>query len=234
MQPPDSVQFRIIGSDDRVHGPVELPVLVDWLREGRVTGDTWVHASQQDAWSKASRLAELRFFFERRASAGGKSPAPDGSAVQLADLRKVKVLANLTDAQLQRFLTYTEVQTLPARATVVKRGDHGDAIYIVLRGELRVSLPSSGQERVLTTLGPGDFFGEVSLFDHGPRSADVAAYSTSTLLRFSSASFDRLAVEAPDIAASILLCMGKTLASRIRADNKRYLSSVAFNEALGD
>jgi CRP-like cAMP-binding protein len=44
---------------------------------------------------------------------------------------------------------------------------------MILQGELRVRVMIGQKETILTTLGPGDFFGDISLFDHGPRSADV-------------------------------------------------------------
>ena len=71
-------------------------------------------------------------------------------------------------------------------------------------------------------------FGEVSLFDHGARSADVVANEESVLLRMSEGSFEKMVQEAPDVAAPFLFAMGKTLTSRIRADNKRFSESVTF------
>jgi CRP-like cAMP-binding protein len=59
------------------------------------------------------------------------------------------------------------------------------------------------------------------LFDHGPRSADVLANVDSVVLRLSSVAFERLAKEAPALATPFLQATSRTLASRIRADNKR-------------
>jgi CRP-like cAMP-binding protein len=82
------------------------------------------------------------------------------------------------------------------------------------------------KENVLTTLTSGDFFGEVSLFDHGPRSADVVANRDSLLLRITAASFARLVQEAPQLAAPFLQSICITLTARIRADNKRFKDSI--------
>jgi CRP-like cAMP-binding protein len=88
-----------------------------------------------------------------------------------------------------------------------------------------------GKESILTVLGAGEFFGEIALFDHGPRSADVVANLESTLLKITASAFQKLSSEAPDLATPFLLAMGKTLTQRIRADNKRYRDSISFARA---
>ena len=104
-------------------------------------------------------------------------------------------------------------------------------MYLVLEGEVRVRLMIGGKESLLAVLSAGDFFGEIALFDHGPRSADVVANSESVLLKISASAFQRLAQEHPDLATPFLLGIGKTLTGRIRADNKRYKDSVNFARA---
>jgi CRP-like cAMP-binding protein len=90
------------------------------------------------------------------------------------------------------------------------------------------------KETVLTTITVGEFFGDIALFDHGPRSADVIANSDATLLKISSNNFEKLAKECPDLAAPFLMAVGKTLTARIRADNKRYTDTVRFTRAASD
>src|SRR5208283_59788 len=97
----------------------------------------------------------------------------------------------------------------------------GDAMFLIMSGELRARTMIGEQETILTTLGPGDFFGEMALFDQGPRSADVVANVDSTLLRLSAGAFQRLTREAPALAAPFLQATARTLSARIRADNKR-------------
>jgi CRP-like cAMP-binding protein len=94
-----------------------------------------------------------------------------------------------------------------------------------------VRLELAGKETILATLGPGEFFGDISLFDHGPRSADVVANVDSVVARVSARTVDELSRKAPDLAAPFLRAVGKTLTSRIRADNKRYGDAMRFNRA---
>ena len=66
--------FRVWGIDNMAYGPVELPVLVDWVRGGQVTADTWVYAEADNVWQKAAQMPELQMFFRRSVGATA-SPA---------------------------------------------------------------------------------------------------------------------------------------------------------------
>ena len=82
-------------------------------------------------------------------------------------------------------------------------------------------LVADEKETILATFTAGEFFGDMALFDQGTRSADVVANVDSTLLKLSSASFERLVKEAPALATPFLQSAARTLAARIRVDNKR-------------
>ena len=230
----DKTGFKIWAVDNVVYGPVELPTLVSWVKEDRVTSDTWIYSEANDGWHKAARVPELQMFFREdgsNAGAGSETAFIRAIGLKPGALRRVKIFAAMDDSQLERFLSFMEVAQVLQFAEVVKQGDPGDAMFLVLEGEVRVRLMIAGKESVLAVLGPGEFFGEIALFDHGPRSADVIANQDSTLLKVTAAAFQRLVNEAPDLAAPYLLAMGKTLTQRIRADNKRYRETVHFTRA---
>jgi hypothetical protein len=225
--------YIVWGIDQTAYGPVELPSLVAWVKDERVTADTWIYAAQNSSWQKASDVPELQMFFR---SKGGQSEA--GQAADMSPrgldpraLRRIKILAGMSDDQLERFAQFVEVEKVPQWSVIVKQGDPGDSMYFILDGELRVRINVMGKESILATLGAGDFFGDVSLFDHGPRSADVVANTDSTIVKVSATGFDALAKEAPEIATPFLRAVGRTLSARIRTDNKRYGDSVKFARA---
>jgi len=230
-----TVVYGIWAADNVVYGPVELPTLISWVRDERVLPDTWVFDGQNDRWRKAASLPELQLFFRKKGDPGaahtpmefsiGKSDITPGM------LRRVKALAELDDEQLSRFVRFMEPQTVRQWTQIVKQGEPDDGMYLVLDGELRVRLMIGGKETILATLGPGECFGEIALFDQGPRSADVVANKDSILLKISSEAFDKLRREAPELSAPILFAISKTLSARIRADNKRIKDSVSFARA---
>ncbi len=222
---PDIVQsqqsandFFIWGIDDSPYGPVELPVLVSWIKDERVLADTWVFARKAATWQRAVDIAELKMFFKEKTSVpAGSSPR----AITPGSLRRIKILADLNDAQLEHLIDYMETIRVPQWQVIVRQGDPGDAMYLILEGEVRARVIIGDQEMILSTFGPGEFFGDMSLFDHGPRSADVVANVECSLIKISAASFNRLTREAPALATPFLQATSRTLAARIRADNKR-------------
>ena len=220
--------FIVWGTDQTAHGPLELPTLIAWVEDERVTADTWVFALKRGAWQKAAQLPELHRLFESPASqtAARASRATSPRGFDPGALRRMKFLSNMTDEQLERFASFIEVEKFPQRTLIVRQGAPGDTMYFILEGELRVRLKVAGRETTLATLGPGDFCGDISLFDKGPRSADVVANRDSVLVKISSRAFDELAKEAPELATPLLRAIGRTLTARIRADNQRYSDSV--------
>jgi CRP-like cAMP-binding protein len=141
-------------------------------------------------------------------------------------MRRVKVLSQLTDEQLVRFAGFMEQLPVKQWTHLVHQGAPASAMYLILDGEMRVRIMAGDHETILATLSAGDCFGEMSLFDDAPRSADVIANKDGTLLKISMEAFHRLVDQAPDIAAPFLAGLGKTLAGRVRADNKRLKDSV--------
>lgn len=231
-----SVGFIVWGVDHSPYGPIELPTLVDWIKDERVTADTWIFSESKDDWQKATQIPELQMFF-RPKSSGAASAAPKAGqgvsektafTIKPAALRRIKVFADFKEEDIQQFVRFMEVMRVAQWTQIVRQGDHGDAMFLVLEGELRVRLMIDGKEKILATLGIGEFFGEMSLFDHGPRSADVVANHDSLLLKISSGAFGNLTREAPKLASPFLLAIGRTLTARIRADNKRYKDSISF------
>lgn len=211
--------YFIWGVDDSSYGPVELPVLIDWIADERVVPETWVFSRSAGLWQRASEFPELKTHFALKLSS-----VPDATSrvgIKPGSLRRIKILADLKDAQLAHLAEYMEMQEVSQWSVLFNQGDHSDAMFLVLAGELRARTVDNGRETILATFGPGEFFGDMALFDHGPRSADVVANVDSTLLKITSIAFDRLTREAPALATPFLQATARTLAARIRADNKR-------------
>ncbi len=224
-----SFGYIVWGVDQTPYGPVELPTLISWVKSGNVTADTWIFRPRNGEWKKASDLEELRMFFNHSGKASDRPAGVQG--VPAGSLRRIKILAAMSEDQLQRFADFVQVESVPQWTVIVHQGDPGDSIYFILSGELRVRLDVMGRESILTTLGPGDFFGDISLLDKGPRSADVVANCDSIVAKISASDLDELTSHAPDLAAVFLKGLGRTLTARIRADNKRYGDSVKFARA---
>jgi hypothetical protein len=211
--------YFIWGVDDSPYGPVGLSALTDWIHDERVVPETWVFSRNAGNWMRASELPELKNQFDLKFTSVPDAPSRVG--IKPGSLRRIKILADLKDNQLAHLAEYMELQEVSQWSVLFNQGDSSDSMFLVLGGELRARTVVNGRETILATFSPGDFFGDMALFDHGPRSADVVANVDSTLLKISSVSFDRLTREAPALATPFLQATARTLSARIRADNKR-------------
>jgi len=212
-------EFFIWGIDDSPYGPVDLAVLIDWVKDERVLADTWVFARLDGSWRRAAEIPELQAHFDQEIFPA--SAAVSSSGIKPGSLRRIKILSQLNDAQLDRLTEFMEMHQVPQWTAVVKQGDEGNGMFFILQGELRARVMVGEKETILATFGPGDFFGDMSLFDRGPRSADVIANVDSIVLKITDVAFDRLTREAPALATPFLQATARTLAARIRADNRR-------------
>jgi CRP/FNR family cyclic AMP-dependent transcriptional regulator len=236
IQGDETPRYRVWGLDNVAYGPVELPELNKWVLDERLTAATWVFAEDDQKWLKAAQMPELKMVFERRSRAAG--PAPTGSSsrpesLKTGSLRRIKILADMEEKQLESFVQFMEVVTVRPFAEVFRKGEHGDAMYLVLEGELRARVIVDKKETTLSTMRAGDFFGEISLLDAGPRSADIIANSESRLLKISSAAFARLMGEAPALAASFLYGLSKSIGARVRVLTQKYQDSIHFSRLAG-
>jgi len=220
----NSTTYYLWGADESVYGPVDLEQLTAWVREERVVPGSWLYLRKRSEWRLASTLPELAPLFPTE----GSDIVPGQSTLKVGALRRIKVFAGLSDFQIQRFISLMEMRQVKQWEVVVREGDIGDAMYLILQGELRVRLMVQGRESLLATLPTGEFFGEISLFDTGPRSADVVANVDSLLLKISAEAFHKLVVQEPALAAPFLMAVGKTMTARLRASNKRYHDSLLF------
>jgi CRP-like cAMP-binding protein len=105
------------------------------------------------------------------------------------ELQRVALLAELPGEVLEGLARRMERETVAAGETVVREGDEGDRFYVVLSGMLSVTQSTLGPRAMLR---PGDYFGEVALAMHVPRTASVHALTPATLASCDRATFDEL------------------------------------------
>ncbi len=117
----------------------------------------------------------------------------------------------------------------PRAHTIFNEGEPGDRLYIILSGKVKIGRRSpDGRENLLTIMGPSDMFGELSIFDPGPRTS-----SATTVTEVRAVSMDRAALREwigrrPDIAEQLL----RVLARRLRRTNNN-LADLIFTDVPG-
>jgi CRP/FNR family cyclic AMP-dependent transcriptional regulator len=123
-------------------------------------------------------------------------------------LEEVGLLAGCSRRQLRAIARISEVIEVPAATVLARAGTAGDEFFLILDGSARVEVSPRKRSR----LEPGQYFGEMSLLDGGPRSASVTAETPLRLLVIKRRDFTTLLKEAPELTQSLLA----TLSQRVR------------------
>ena len=108
-------------------------------------------------------------------------------------------------------------------------GENGESLYIIEEGKIKLGSSSGdGRENLLAILGPGEMFGELSLFDPGPRSLGASAVSDSVLYELEHSALVAAIEENPGVAKHLLTA----LARRLRRTNEA-LADLVFSDVPG-
>ena len=124
-------------------------------------------------------------------------------------LRNVPLFSGCTKREMEAIARATKQVRHRAGHVIAREGDTGIGFFLITDGTADVSV--GGKKRA--QLGPGDFFGEISLLDRGPRTATVTASAPITMLGITAWTFRGLVEQHPTIALNML----KVVAERLRS-----------------
>jgi len=147
-------------------------------------------------------------------------------------LKKFRLFADLSHEELDTLLHQSTQASYAAGAKIISAGEPGLCMYVILKGKVRVTTESAGSKVDLADLDAGDFFGEVSLVDDGPRSADVTALEDCEFLVITRMTLGILAGLQPGAAIHILAAIGRGLVARLREGNQKYMDLIVLNRQL--
>lgn len=136
--------------------------------------------------------------------------------LKLDTLKKIPLFRFLTYQELVKVLNITYLETYESGVEIIKEGDSGEELYIVLAG--RVVVSRQGQE--IVELHPGVHFGEMALVDQSPRSATITARDATRLLVVQRRSFYTLIRKEPVLAVKLLWSFVQVLSRRLRETNE--------------
>ncbi|KAA1192040.1 cAMP-activated global transcriptional regulator CRP [Pseudohalioglobus sediminis] len=134
---------------------------------------------------------------------------------------------------IESFLRHCQRKEYKAKATVMKQGEAGDTLYLILDGSVSVMVEDESEPdhmMVVSYLNPGDFVGEMGLFedDVQPRSAMVVAKTQCEVAEISYARFHQISAQYPEILYAIARQLGKRL-----RQTTRKLTDLAFVDVSG-
>lgn len=131
---------------------------------------------------------------------------------------------------VEDLLSHCHRRRYPAKSTIIYAGDQGDTLYYIIKGSVAVVIEddSDGKEMILAYLNPGDFVGEMGLFDQEHRSAWIRTKTECEVGEISYAKFIELGHQHPEF----LFAISKQIAQRLR-DTTRKVGDLAFLDVAG-
>jgi CRP-like cAMP-binding protein len=148
-------------------------------------------------------------------------------------LSRVPLFACLDSDELVGLAGVTSLQRFSRNALVILAEDQGDSFFVIRSGKVKVSMTGpDGREIILSLLGPGEFFGELSLLDGHPRSADVTTIERTELLVIRRADFRQVIEDHPVIPTHLMV----TLARRLRKSDRQVagLALLGISERISN
>jgi signal transduction histidine kinase len=144
-------------------------------------------------------------------------------------LESTKLFCGLSPAEIQSLLKVVQIQTFPVGKTIFKEGDAGDGLYIVRSGLVQISaVVSDGDRRILSRLGPGEFFGEMAVVDNEPRSATVMTDQETIVYFVPREEMLRVLESSPKLAVNLV----REFSMRLREFNRQFIHEVLQAERL--
>ena len=139
------------------------------------------------------------------------------------------LFATMEDADTRSLLASMKKIELSRGDVLFDEGQPGDRLYVIREGKIKLGRRSGdGRENLLAVLGPGEMFGELSLFDPGPRSLGASAVSDSVLYELEHSALIAALEENPGVAKHLLTA----LARRLRRTNEA-LADLVFSDVPG-
>jgi CRP/FNR family cyclic AMP-dependent transcriptional regulator len=141
-------------------------------------------------------------------------------------LREVLLFKDLAEAEEAAVWARLEERRLRRGDVLFREGDAGKELFFIRSGTVIVSKHVKGRvEQVLARLGPGDFFGEMSLFDDQPRSATIQAESETVMYGLDRSNLDHLIEQNPRAATAFFTQVVLVLIKRLR-DSSELVAEV--------
>jgi CRP-like cAMP-binding protein len=144
-------------------------------------------------------------------------------------IRKAPLFTALDDAASASLLASMVSVKIPKGTILFAEGDGGDQLYVIAEGKIKLGTSSGdGRENLLSILGPGEMFGELSLFDPGPRTSTATAVTDAKLLSLGQEKLLPWLVENPKVSLQLLA----RLAQRLRRTNEA-VGDLVFSDVPG-
>ena len=157
---------------------------------------------------------------------------PENMSEIMNVLKSIDIFSTLDEQEYPFVFSFMKQRDYIAGETLFREGDSGDELFVVVKGQIGISLiMNDGKELQISCVGPGGFFGEMSLIEHAPRSATCKALEATTLFSLHANNFNTIIKSKPGIAARIMLKMLAITTERLMSTSSFLSQMVQWGES---
>ena len=148
-------------------------------------------------------------------------------------LRTINLFEGLTDEELEKIFKLARIKLFPAGTKILEEGKRGGALHIIVKGKVKITKKiETRKDQVITTLGPQSIFGEMSLFDNLPYSANVTATEETRCMVIPKSRLDEMLARNLSLAHKLLTQIITILSQRLRNTNEELVALTSWKEKL--
>lgn len=147
-------------------------------------------------------------------------------------LHNIALFGEMDQEQTELILNLIKQVTYPAHHKILKEGKVGEGLFMIASGKVSVTRAFDQETFVLTELGPGDFFGEMSLIDDYAASATVETLEKTIIFILSRADFKALTSSSTQLSSKLWESLARNLSAKIRKTGDLVKMYYGLNKAL--
>lgn len=186
--------------------------------------DLGIVDDQDQDQDQASDAASRRASEVRVRESSGAHPTSPSREVVLQSLQQIALFEGVLPQHLLRMAALAREVRVERGKHIFEHGDDGDGLYLIMEGAVRISRNVAGiGEEALAVLKPGMYFGEMSIVDDSPRSADAIAHESCRLIKLGKDDLRDLMFVDRELAYELLWRFVRTLSGRLRESNDRLM-----------
>ena len=137
-------------------------------------------------------------------------------------IKNVEIFSGLPEDLMQKFADRLKLESYAPEMMIIQKGDHGDSMFVIAGGKVKIH----DGDHVVAVTEAGNFFGEFSLLDAGPRSMSVTTLEKTELIKFTRELFYELLQSQPEVAKKII----SALTRRLRKQNESIIDQLRNRE----
>jgi CRP/FNR family transcriptional regulator, cyclic AMP receptor protein len=149
-----------------------------------------------------------------------------------AEIIRVGPLAKLGEDEMKALADCSRQRTFKVDEIIIEQGQLNGSLFVVTEGLLHVRRRAEGRHVLLGRMEPGAFFGDISIFDPGPTTADVVGVTAGRLVEVAADNLDQFMALHPGAAARLLRALLEEVAQRLRRTDERLVEAIFWGGLL--